>query len=107
MAELGVAASAIAVIDLSAKVASLCFHYSIAVKGARHDITRLQNEVKNLENVVGDVQHLVEGHDGAKFPVSEKVLNAINDCSTELKILEEKLEPSKTRKAIVVLEFGL
>ena len=31
-------ASVIAVIDISAKVASLCFQYSVAVKNAKEDI---------------------------------------------------------------------
>ena len=35
------AASIIAVVDISAKIASLCFQYSVAVKNAKEDIKRL------------------------------------------------------------------
>jgi hypothetical protein len=35
------AASVIAVIDMSAKIVSLCFQYSMAVKDAKDDIERV------------------------------------------------------------------
>jgi hypothetical protein len=41
MEAVGSAASIIAVIELSAKVASLCFQYSSAGKNARSDVERL------------------------------------------------------------------
>jgi hypothetical protein len=48
MEVVGSAASIIAVIDLSAKVASLCFQYSSAVKNARSNVERLQGELERL-----------------------------------------------------------
>jgi len=98
MEGLGAAASVIAVIALSAKVAKLCKQYPLEVKSARNDISRLQNEVNNLGKVVSDVQHLVDGPDGARLSASEKLLGAIDNCSTQLKTLEQKLDLSKTRK---------
>ena len=41
MDDLSAAASVIAVIDISTKVASLCYQYSVAVKDAKEDIERL------------------------------------------------------------------
>lgn len=100
MEGLGVAASVIAVVDLSAKVTSLCLQYSLAVKGAKNDITRLRAEVKNLEKAVGDVQYLVDGPDGAKLSASQKLLEAVHDCFTQLKTVEKRLDPGKTGKAM-------
>jgi hypothetical protein len=46
------AASVIAVVDISAKVASLCFQYSVAVKDVKADIERLLGKVKDVKNVL-------------------------------------------------------
>ena len=100
MEALGVAASVVAVIELSAKVASLCVRYSLAAKSAKSDITRLEAELRDLEKLVGDVQHLISGPDGAKLPASQKLLGAAHDCIMQLKALEKRLDPGKTRKAI-------
>ncbi|KAK4220684.1 hypothetical protein QBC38DRAFT_493706 [Podospora fimiseda] len=45
---LGAAASVIAVIELTAKLISLCLEYSSAVKNARSDIERLRNHTERL-----------------------------------------------------------
>jgi hypothetical protein len=79
MAGLEVAASVIAVVNLSAKVAKLCIQYSLEVRDAKSDILRLYNEVKNLGKVVSDVQHLVAGPGGAELSASEKLLDAVTD----------------------------
>jgi hypothetical protein len=100
MAGLEVAASVIAVVNLSAKVAKLCIQYSLEVKDAKGDILRLHNEVKNLGKVVSDVQHLVAGPGGAELLASEKLLDAVNDCSTQLKTLEKDIDPGKIRKGM-------
>ena len=49
---LGVAVRVIAVVEVSAKIASLCLEYSLAVKDAKTHITRLETEVKSLQKVV-------------------------------------------------------
>jgi hypothetical protein len=100
MAGLEVAASVIAVVNLSAKVAKLCIQYSLEVKDAKSDILRLHNEVKNLGKVVSDVQHLVAGPGGAELSASEKLLDAVTDCSTQLKTVEKNIDPGKIRKAM-------
>jgi hypothetical protein len=46
------AASIIAVVDISAKIASLCFQYSVAVKNAKEDIKRLQGKVNDIKDVL-------------------------------------------------------
>ncbi|KAL6409891.1 hypothetical protein AUP68_06293 [Ilyonectria robusta] len=60
MAEaVGLAASVIAIIDLSAKVAVLCLQYSTAVGNARADITHLQSQLDDLGTTLQGVQHLL------------------------------------------------
>ncbi|KAF5658789.1 kinesin light chain [Fusarium circinatum] len=50
MAEaVGLAASIIAIVELSAKVGKLCVQYSTAAGSARADITRLQSRLKDLD----------------------------------------------------------
>ena len=48
------AASIIAVVDISAKIASLCFQYSVAVENAKEDIKRLQGVVNDIKGVLGE-----------------------------------------------------
>jgi hypothetical protein len=55
-------ASVIAVIDICAKIISLCFQYSVAVKNAK-DIERLQRKVGDMKNVLGEVKRLLDGPD--------------------------------------------
>jgi hypothetical protein len=52
------AASIVAVVKLSAKVASLCVQFSVAVKDTKTDIERLEKKVTNIKNVFEDVQKL-------------------------------------------------
>lgn len=47
MEAIGAAANIIAVIDLSAKVATLCLQYYTEVAGAQADITRLQSQINH------------------------------------------------------------
>jgi hypothetical protein len=100
MEGLGVAANIIAVVELSAKVASLCLDYSIAVKDAKKDITHLQTKVKELEEVAKDVQQLIDGPRGGKLSTSQKLEQAVLGCYTQLKAVEKRLDPGKGRKAM-------
>jgi hypothetical protein len=52
MAAVESAASIIAVINLSAKVASLCLQYYSVVKNARPDVERLQGELERLKTTL-------------------------------------------------------
>ncbi|KAH7116445.1 hypothetical protein EDB81DRAFT_819588 [Dactylonectria macrodidyma] len=59
MAEaVGLAISVIAIIDLSAKVATLCLQYSTAVRNAGDDITRLQRRLNDLSTCLQRAQDL-------------------------------------------------
>ncbi|KAF2686169.1 hypothetical protein K458DRAFT_416478 [Lentithecium fluviatile CBS 122367] len=102
------AASVIAVVDISAKVASLCFQYSVAAKDAKRDIGRLQQKVANIKNVLEELQQLVD-RQGSQLPSTHKLLESLKECHKQLQDLEGKLkanlEPSGRRKAMSKLGF--
>jgi len=105
MEGLGVAANVIAVIDLSAQVALLCFQYLTAVKDAKKDIERLQAEVSKIGDILREVQRLLHGPDGARLSASQQLCNSLKDCFLQLEKLEDQLAPGKARKAMS--HFGL
>lgn len=97
---LACAASIIAVIDLSAKIASLCFHYSVAVKNAKKDIERLQKKVSDLKDVLKGVKQLLDGRDNTRLSVTHKLVDALKHCLLQLEELKTQLNPGKARKAM-------
>ncbi|KAF5624061.1 wd40 repeat protein [Fusarium sp. NRRL 25303] len=106
MAEaLGVASSVIAVVDLSAKVFSLCLQYSREVKNAKDDIERLRKEVTAFQDTIKKLQTLVEGHRGKELSASQQLKSAIDDGRSKLESLEQQLQPSTGRKTMS--RFGL
>jgi predicted RNase H-like nuclease (RuvC/YqgF family) len=94
------AASVIAVIDLSAKITSLCFQYSTAVKDARNDIERLQRKVGDIQRILESIKELLEGQHRARFSTTHDLFKSLKRCLQQLQQLEEQLEPGKTRKAM-------
>ena len=105
MEAVGVAASIIAVVEITAKVTSLCFKYSHAVKDAQKDILRLQKEVKSLKEVLKEVQQLLHDPNRAKLSASPKALASLDDCSSQLIALHDKLVPRKKHKYMSKLGF--
>jgi predicted RNase H-like nuclease (RuvC/YqgF family) len=101
MAEaLGVASSVIAIIDLSAKVFSLCLQYSREVKNVKDDIERLREEVATFKATTEQLQTLVEGPRGKELKASQQLKFAIEDGCSRLEKLEQQLQPSTGRKAM-------
>jgi hypothetical protein len=93
------AVSVIAVIDISAKIGSLCFQYSKAVKEAKDDIKSVQRKVSNIERIQKDIKKLLEGRHKARFSTTNRLFDLLSQCLQELKDLKVKLDPGKTRKA--------
>lgn len=89
---LGAAANVIAVIDLTAKVASLCFQYSKAVKNAKSDIERLKGELDRLQTTLEGARQLLESPNGARLQTSQRLSDGLRQCSSQLLGLEIKLE---------------
>jgi hypothetical protein len=104
MEAVGSAASIIAVIELSAKVAYLCFQYSSTVKNAKSDVQRLQGELERLQTTLQGAQRLLESPNGKRLETSQGLWDGLLHCSSELSQLrsrlEEKLNPGSTRKAM-------
>ncbi|SCO84451.1 related to RSA4-WD-repeat protein required for maturation and efficient intra-nuclear transport [Fusarium oxysporum] len=101
MAEaLGVASSVIAVVDLSAKVFSLCLQYSQEVKNAKDDIERLRKEVAAFQDSTKKLQALVEGPRGKELSTSQQLVSAIEDGRLKLEKLGQQLQPPTHRKVM-------
>ncbi|PTD03458.1 Vegetative incompatibility protein HET-E-1 [Fusarium culmorum] len=106
MAEaLGVASSVIAVLDLSAKVFSLCLQYSREVKNAKDDIEKLGKEVAAFQATTEELQTLIDGPRSQELKASQQLKSAIEDGRLRLKKLEQQLQPSTGRKRMS--RFGL
>ncbi|KAI9784843.1 MAG: hypothetical protein M1839_001573, partial [Geoglossum umbratile] len=93
-------ASVIAVIDISAKILSLCFQYSVAVKDAKKDIERVQRKVTDIKAVLEKIKELLDGRDRARLSTTHELSDSLKECFRELEELKAELEPGKTRKAI-------
>ncbi|OBS15388.1 hypothetical protein FPOA_13777 [Fusarium poae] len=100
MEGLGIAANIIAVIDLSAKVATLCFQYSKDVSSARADIERLRNQVEHLGTTLRATQCLVEGTKSLSLSISKGLVGSFRSCIADLERLEKKLDPNPVRTAM-------
>ncbi|EWZ77345.1 hypothetical protein FOWG_18235 [Fusarium oxysporum f. sp. lycopersici MN25] len=100
MEALGVASSVVAVIDLSAKVLSLCFQYSREVKNARDDIERLRKEVAAFQATTEELESLVEGSRGKDLKASRRLVYAIEVGHSTLGKLAQELQPSTGRKTM-------
>lgn len=92
------AASVIAVVEVSAKIISLCFQYSTAVRNSRKDIERLQKKVSNIKDVFEQVEQLLDGRN--KTLATHNLLDSLKKCLLQLEELKTQLEPSKTRKTM-------
>ncbi|KAH7016729.1 P-loop containing nucleoside triphosphate hydrolase protein, partial [Ilyonectria destructans] len=101
----GLAASVIGIIDLSAKVAVLCLQYSTAVGNARADITRLRSRLDDLGTTLHGVQHLLDNRNHQVLATSRKLVDSLDGCISELVQLQSRLDPGKARKAM--RRFGL
>ena len=94
------AASIIAVIDVSAKIISLCSKYSAAVRNSRKDIDRLQKKVTSIKDVFGQVEQLLNGQNKMLCSTTHNLSDSLKECLRDLEELETQLKPSKTQKTM-------
>jgi hypothetical protein len=99
------AASVIAVIDISAKIVSLCFQYSIAVKDAKDDIERVQRKLSNIIHILEQIKQLLDSQDKTRLPTTQGLFSSLAQCLAELEGLQLELEPGKTRKTMSRIGF--
>lgn len=104
MESLAGVASVIAVIDIYAKITSLCFQYLVAIKNAKKDIERLQRKVTNIKDVLKKVKRLLDGQDktllSATYKLSDSLSSSLNECYLQLQDLNTQLKLGKTPKAM-------
>ncbi|KAL5589207.1 hypothetical protein FOBRF1_015735 [Fusarium oxysporum] len=100
MEALGAAVNILSAIDLSAKVGLLCLEYAKAVKNAQTEIEQLHREAVELEKALTDMQSLLEGADKEKLKSSQRLNGALKDSVMQLQMLEKRLHPSTSRKAM-------
>jgi hypothetical protein len=48
------------VVDISAKIVSLCYQYSVAVKDAKDDIERVRRKVSNITHILEKIKQLLD-----------------------------------------------
>jgi hypothetical protein len=92
------AASIIAVIQLTGNIVKICRGYIQEVKDARDDIITLNRTVAGLEWILQKLQEFLRGRNGQKLPISSQLVSDISDCLTELRALEEKINPTRGNK---------
>ena len=81
---LSAGASVIAVIDISAKVATLCFQYSAAVKDAIKDIQRLQKKVEDIRDILRELKRLLDRPDKTRLSATDKLVASLEECLRRL-----------------------
>ncbi|XP_014560916.1 hypothetical protein COCVIDRAFT_22904 [Bipolaris victoriae FI3] len=94
------AASVIAVIDISAKIVSICIQYSIAVNDAKEDIERVQKKADAINCTLEKIRQLLDSQDKTRLSATQSLFDSLQQCLNELKDLKLKLEPGKTRSAM-------
>lgn len=99
MEGLDAAASAVAIIELSFKVISLCLRYAKDVKNAKNDIDELHEEVKELQRVVENAKKL-DSQLGSRLKTSRDLDRTLQSSFGLLSQLEKTLQPSSTSKAM-------
>ncbi|KAF7892672.1 uncharacterized protein EAF02_000210 [Botrytis sinoallii] len=109
MEGLGAAANIIAVIELSAKIASICLQYSHAVKKAKADIERLQGELDRLKITLEGAQQLLMSPNSNRLHTSQRLHDGLRICDFQLKRLETRLEENLNigKRNKVMSRFGI
>jgi hypothetical protein len=99
------AASVIAVIDISAKITSICYQYSIAVKDAKGDIERVQRKVGDITLILEKIKELLDSRDKPRLSITHGLADLLKQCLRVLGDLKVKLDPGKTHKTMSRIGF--
>ena len=93
MAEvLGLAASALTVIELFAKIGVLCSIYCVGVKAAPRDVRSILNEADRCTASLRAVERLVKRPNGIKDENARNLYRNLETCRLHLDELAAKLE---------------
>lgn len=100
MDPLSCAASVIAVIQLTGKIAEICGCYIRKAKNANRDILDLQQKISGLAEVLQMLEKLLHEPDGSRLATSRKLFDHVTECSSTLTKVKEKIDPEATRRSI-------
>ena len=89
------AASVIAVVDISAKIVSLCYQYSVTVKDAKNDVECIKKKVDDVKRVLEGVKKLLDRPHKARLSTTYNLFMSLEQCLRELGSLKSRLESSK------------
>ncbi|KAL8306287.1 hypothetical protein RB600_010221 [Gaeumannomyces tritici] len=92
MEALGAAASAIAVVELAAKVGALCLQYSRDVKRAKDDIDHFRQQTEALKTIAEGAQRLLQGPYGPRLETAQKLYSALTNARSQLDPIHTRLE---------------
>ncbi|KAM0739303.1 hypothetical protein ACQRIT_007040 [Beauveria bassiana] len=95
---LSVAASVIAVVDVSVKVITLFSQYSKAVANASADISRLETLLKGLKTTLDHAEALIKAPQGASLSTSQNLQEQLTACHSTLQKLHDKLDGGVARQ---------
>ncbi|KAF8489409.1 hypothetical protein JB92DRAFT_2820030 [Gautieria morchelliformis] len=118
MAELGLAASVIAVLQITSATIMTCFNYGNSVKNASKDKKKLRDRLMGLQGVLAEVEELVELVDqdtslrlptddetnASRLPTLSKLLkdpDGLPRCQAEIETLHKKLEANRRMQALI------
>jgi hypothetical protein len=85
------------VIQLTRSLVELCGGYIQQVKHARDEILTLQRAITGLQGTLQELQSLVESNDRKNLPTSSRLVSTIKHCLSDLRALETRLEPGKSK----------
>src|SRR5579859_3464676 len=90
---LSAAASVIAVLQLSDRVITVCWEYYKTAKHAKKDILEVRTAVKDLKNVLDDIQLLIDpdGDADDRRPLLNSLATTFKSCETALQEIAKEL----------------
>jgi hypothetical protein len=94
------AASVIAVVEISVKIVSLCYQYSIAVKDVKDYIERVQRKVSDITYILEEIKQPLDNQDKTRLSTTQGLFSSLEQCLKNLKSLDAKLDPGKTPKTM-------
>jgi len=101
MAEIGLAASIIAVIQISEDVITHAYKYGKAVKNAENDINKINEDLKGVQDILKKLENLAERAENSERPSWPTLISLIEEngplsqCKSALRSLKGELAPAE------------
>lgn len=91
----------LAVIQLSDRVLSLIAKYYAGIKKAKEEIESLKAELETFHSVLRRIQELaLQSSNASKLSLLTSLATAVQNSSSDIENIRDKLDPSKGKKAI-------